>query len=53
MAAGMAADTGHSLSAEAIEAKVAGLLKAGYPLSEEQIAAIRSVTGRRHRPGGI
>ena len=44
MAAGMAADTGHSLSAEAIEAKVAGLLKAGYLLSEEQIAAIRSVT---------
>ena len=44
MAAGMAADTGHSLSAQAIEAKVAGLLKAGYPLSEEQIAAIRSVT---------
>ena len=44
MAAGMAADTGHSLSALAIEAKVAGLLKAGYPLSEEQIAAIRSVT---------
>ena len=44
MAAGMAADTGHALSALAIEAKVAGLLKAGYPLSEEQIAAIRSVT---------
>ena len=44
MAAGMAADTGHSLPALAIEAKVAGLLKAGYPLSEEQIAAIRSVT---------
>ena len=44
MAEGMAADTGHSLSAQAIEAKVAGLLKAGYPLSEEQIAAIRSVT---------
>ena len=44
MAAGMAADTGHSLPAQAIEAKVAGLLKAGYPLSEEQIAAIRSVT---------
>ena len=44
MAAGMAADTGHSLSAQAIEAKVAGLLEAGYPLSEEQIAAIRSVT---------
>ena len=37
-------DTGHSLSAQTIEAKVAGLLKAGYPLSEEQIAAIRSVT---------
>ena len=44
MAEGMAVDTGHSLSAQAIEAKVAGLLKAGYPLSEEQIAAIRSVT---------
>ena len=44
MAAGMAAGTGHSLSAQAIGAKVAGLLKAGYPLSEEQIAAIRSVT---------
>ena len=44
MAAGMAVDTGHALSALAIEAKVAGLLKAGYPLSEEQIAAIRTVT---------
>ncbi len=44
MAAGMAAGTGRSLSAQAIGAKVAGLLKAGYPLSEEQIAAIRSVT---------
>ena len=44
MAEGMAADTGHALSALAIEAKVAGLLKAGYPLSEEQIAAIRTVT---------
>ena len=44
MAEGMAADTGHSLSAQAIGAKVAGLLKAGYPLSEEQIAAIRAVT---------
>ena len=44
MAAGMAADTGHSLSAQAIGAKVAGLLKAGYPLSEEQIIAIRKVT---------
>ena len=49
MAAGMAADTGHSLSAQAIGAKVAGLLKAGYPLSEEQIAAIRSVTSSEGR----
>ena len=49
MAAGMAADTGHSLSAQAIEAKLAGLLKAGYPLSEEQIAAIRSVTASEGR----
>ena len=44
MAAGMAADTGHSLSAQAIENKVTGLLAAGYPLSEEQITAIRAVT---------
>ena len=44
MAAGMAADTGHSLSAQVIEARVTGLLTAGYPLSEEQIAAIRTVT---------
>ena len=44
MAAGMAADTGHSLPAHAIEERVTGLLKAGYPLSEEQIAAIRTVT---------
>ena len=49
MAEGMAADTGHSLSAQAIGAKVAGLLKAGYPLSEEQIAAIRSVTSSEAR----
>ena len=45
MAEGMAADTGHSLSAQAIGAKVAGLLKAGYPLSEEQIIAIVSICG--------
>ena len=44
MAAGMAAGTGHSLSAQVIETKVAGLLAAGYPLSEEQITAIRTVT---------
>ena len=49
MAEGMAADTGHSLSAQAIGAKVTGLLKAGYPLSEEQIAAIRSVTSSEGR----
>ena len=49
MAEGMAADTGHSLSPQAIGAKVAGLLKAGYPLSEEQIAAIRSVTSSEGR----
>ena len=35
MAEGMAAGKGHSLSAQAIEAKVVGLLKVGYPLSEE------------------
>ena len=49
MAAGMAADTGHSLSAQVIEARVTGLLKAGYPLSEEQIAAIRTVTSSAGR----
>ena len=45
MATAMAADTGHALSAQAIEARLAGLLEAGYPLSEEQIAAIRSAAG--------
>ena len=49
MAAGMAADAGHSLSAQGIEAKVAGLLKAGYPLSKEQIIAIREVTSSEGR----
>ena len=49
MAAGMAADTGHALPAQAIGAKVTGLLKAGYLLSEEQIAAIRSVTSSEGR----
>ena len=45
MAEGMAADTSHSLSAQAHRGKGGGVcLKAGYPLSEEQIAAIRSVT---------
>ncbi len=45
MATAMAADTGHALSAQAIEARLAGLLEAGYPLSEEQTAAIRSAAG--------
>ena len=49
MAAGMAADTGHFLPTQAIEAKVTGLLEAGYPLSEEQIAAIRTVTSSEGR----
>ena len=49
MAVGMAADTGHSLPAQAVGAKVAGLLKAGYLLSEEQIAAIRMVTSSEGR----
>ena len=45
MATAMAAGSGHALSAQAIEIKLAGLLEAGYPLSEEQIAAIRSAAG--------
>ena len=45
MATAMAAGSGHALSAQAIEGKLAGLLEAGYPLSEEQIAAIRSAAG--------
>ena len=49
MAASMAADTGHALSAQTIGAKVTELLKAGYPLSEEQIAAIRTVTSSAGR----
>ena len=49
MAAGMAADTGHSLSAQAIKNKVTGLLAAGYPLSVEQIQAIRAVTSSSGR----
>ena len=49
MAAGMAADTGHSLPAQAVGAKVTGLLNASYPLSEEQIAAIRTVTSSEGR----
>ena len=45
MAAGMAAETGHGLPAQAIEEKIASLRERGYPLSEEQTAAIRAVAG--------
>ena len=45
----MAADTGHGLPVQAIEVKVETLLDAGYPLSEEQIAAIRHATARGAR----
>ena len=45
MAARMDADTGRGLPAQAIDAKVSGLLDQGYPLSGEQIAAIRFVAG--------
>ena len=49
VATGLAADTGQSLPARAIDAKVTGLLEAGYPLSAEQINAIRSVTSSAGR----
>ena len=49
MATGMAAETGHGLPAQAIEAKLATLLDQGYPLSEEQTEAIRSVAGAQGR----
>ncbi|MCY3671667.1 MAG: relaxase domain-containing protein [Alphaproteobacteria bacterium] len=45
MAARLDADAGRGLPARAIEAKVSGLLDQGYPLSAEQIAAIRIVAG--------
>ena len=45
MAAGMVAETGHGLPAEAIEEKIASLMERGYPLSEEQAQAIRAVAG--------
>ena len=48
-AAGMAADTGHGLPAQAIEQKLATLLEQGYPLSDEQTAAIRAVAGAQGR----
>ena len=49
MAGTMAADTGHGLPAPAIETKVETLLADGYPLSEEQISAIRHATARGAR----
>ena len=45
MAAGMAAETGHGLPAQAIDEKISSLMERGYPLSEEQTAAIRAVAG--------
>ena len=45
MAAGMAAETGHALPTQAVEEKIASLKQQGYPLSDEQTAAIRTVTG--------
>ena len=49
MAAGMAAETGHALPAQAIEEKIASLKKQGYALSEEQTAAIRHATAKGGR----
>ncbi len=49
MAARLDADTGRGLPVQAIEAKVSGLLDQGYPLSGEQIAAIRFVAGSAGR----
>ncbi|MCY4238454.1 MAG: AAA family ATPase [Rhodospirillaceae bacterium] len=45
----MAADTGPGLPAPAVRAKIAALLERGYPLSKEQIAAIRHATARGAR----
>ena len=44
MATDMAAETGHGLPAQAVEEKIASLKEQGYPLSDEQTAAIRAVT---------
>ena len=49
MAGNMAIDTGHGLPAPAVEAKVEALLDQSYPLSEEQISAIRFATARAGR----
>ena len=49
MAAGMAAEGGHALPAQAVEEKIASLKEQGYPLSEEQSLAIRHATARGGR----
>ena len=49
MAAGMAADTGNGIPAQAIEEKIASLMERGYPLSGEQTEAIRHATARGGR----
>ncbi len=49
MAAGMEAETGHGLPAQAIEEKIASLNEQGYALSEEQSTAIRAVAGGQGR----
>ena len=49
MAGNMATDAGHGLSAQAVDVKVEALLDQGYPLSEEQISAIRFATSRGGR----
>ena len=49
MAEAMADDRGHGLPAQAVRTKVETLLADGYPLSEEQIRAIRFATARGAR----
>ena len=49
MAASMAADTGHTLPAQAVQQKVETLLDQGYPLSQEQSLAIRHATAKGGR----
>ena len=49
MAGSMAADSEHGLPVQEIEAKVETLLADGYPLSGEQIEAIRFATARGAR----
>ncbi len=49
MATDMAAESGHALPAQAVEEKIASLMERGYPLSEEQLLAIRHATARGGR----